>query len=215
MRRRDAVLIATVSIALCFGATACGGNGEREVKRTAANEQCGGLLSPVALKALERVMGKRFSDAGDAALDETVEQLRSDYGKRLNWSRSKQFCEISKTEDGVNSMVVDFSLYASDDLSGSNHAANLDAYPMGKEALAGAEDAYLYFECVSPQLEGSKAGPARIVGHLSQSRPPADTEIEREANLAVLHSASLAVAEKLKCERNAGLPPEPRMRSSD
>jgi hypothetical protein len=215
MRRRDAALAATVSLALCFGATACGGDEEPEVKRTAAEEQCGGVLSPAALTALEQVMGKQFSDAGDATTDETVEQLRGDYGKRLNWSRGKQFCEISKTEGGVNSMTVSFSLYAPDDLSGSNHAANLHAYPMGKEALAGAEDAYLYFECVSPELEGSKSRPARIAGHLSQSEPPSDTAEVHKANMAVLHSAAVAVAGELKCEGQAGLPAEPKLTPTD
>jgi hypothetical protein len=215
MRRRDAVLAATVSIALCFGATACGGNDEPAAKRTAAKDQCGGVLSPAALTALEQVMGKQFSDAADATADETVEQLRSDYGKRLNWSRGKQFCEISKTDGGVNSMTVSFSLYAPDDLSGSNHAANLHAYPMGKEALAGAEDAYLYFECVSPELEGSKSRPARVAGHLSQSEPPSDTEEVHKANMAVLHSAAVAVAGELKCEGNAGLPADPKLTPAD
>jgi hypothetical protein len=215
MRRRDAVLAATVSIALCFGATACGGNDEPAAKRTAAKDQCGGVLSPAALTALEQVMGKQFSDAADATADETVEQLRSDYGKRLNWSRGKQFCEISKTDGGVNSMTVSFSLYAPDDLSGSNHAANLHAYPMGKEALAGAEDAYLYFECVSPELEGSKSRPARVAGHLSQAEPPSDTEEVHKANMAVLHSAAVAVAGELKCEGNAGLPADPKLTPTD
>lgn len=215
MRRRDAVLAATVGIALCFGATACGGNDEPEAKRTAAKDQCGGVLSPAAVTAMEQVMGKQFSDAADATVDETVEQLRSAYGERLNWSRGKQFCEISKTEGGVNSMTVSFSLYAPDDLSGSNHAADLHAYPMGKEALAGAEDAYLYFECVSPDLEGSKSRPARVAGHLSQSKPPSDTAEVHKANMAVLHSAAVAVAGELKCEGKAGLPAEPKLTPKD
>ncbi|MEE1752257.1 hypothetical protein [Streptomyces sp. SP18CS02] len=205
-----------VGLVVCLGATACGGTEDGEKERTAAEEQCGGVLSRPAVSALQRVMSvEKFSNAGPGRLTETVAQLRGDYDKNLRWSHGLRVCQISTDGGDVKGMRISFALYAPEDLPGGRHAAGLHAYPMGKEALAGAKRASLYFECVSPELKGSSSRPARILGSLSYWKPPQDSPATRDANLTVLHSVSLAVAKELKCERNADLPTEPELTPID
>ncbi|QGZ49173.1 MULTISPECIES: hypothetical protein [Streptomyces] len=85
---------------------------------------------------------------------------------------------------------------------------------MGIEAHAGFMKAYIFAECVSPQLKGSQERPARIRGTLNVGTPvPSDTVATREANLTVLHSVALAVVKKLGCENNAGLPDKPVLKA--
>lgn len=157
---------------------------------------------------------KNFSDAGRGRLADVVGQLQSDYAERLRWSRGKEICEISP-DNGASSISVTFSLYAPDDLPDDGHSSSLHAYPVGKGALSGAEDAELYFECTSPELKGSLERPARILGHLSYWKAPEDTRATHDANLTVLHSISLAVAKELKCENDADLPSEPKLTPKD
>ncbi|WP_424861164.1 hypothetical protein [Streptomyces sp. MMS24-I29] len=74
------------------------------------------------------------------------------------------------------------------------------------------------FECVSPRLKGSKENPMRISGRFTRPKATAQNTPEHlAANMEITHAASLAVAKKLQCENNSGLPEkavlEPRTRT--
>ncbi len=108
---------------------------------------------------------------------------------------------------------ISFSRYDDSDLFGEIRPDGLHPYLLGREAMTGPEAAYLFVQCVSPQLKGSQERPAQIDGRLlvEEVKLP-DTPPIREANLTVLHSVTLAVVKKLGCENNAGLPDKPVFR---
>ncbi|MEV6204281.1 hypothetical protein AB0M64_30545 [Streptomyces sp. NPDC051771] len=114
---------------------------------------------------------------------------------------------MGSSTDTVN---IRFGFYGHDDLLGDVHPRGLHPYAMGVEAHSGPKKAYLFLTCVTPRLEGSDKHPARIRGTLTfnQSKLP-DTAPIREANLTILHSATLAVVRKLGCEDDAGLDVKP------
>ncbi|MCX5378124.1 hypothetical protein [Streptomyces sp. NBC_00091] len=79
-------------------------------------------------------------------------------------------------------------------------------YDLGRNAWAISWQARLFFDCASTRLAGlDKAVPvAASVSMLDGSN--GDEPELREANLAIVHSASLAMAKELGCENNGGLP---------
>lgn len=80
-------------------------------------------------------------------------------------------------------------------------------YDLGRNALANARQARLYFDCVSTRLGGpEKSVPiaARAsVGDMSSTTVDA---APREANLTIVHSAARAMAKELGCKDGGGLP---------
>ncbi|MEV7421085.1 hypothetical protein [Streptomyces sp. NPDC091212] len=84
---------------------------------------------------------------------------------------------------------------------------------MGKRSFASYDDSYLFFECASPRVSGSDKAPVRILGSLVYTKKPdTDSRDRRENNLTVLHAASLAVAKKMECADDAGLPAKADLR---
>ncbi|GGT90865.1 MULTISPECIES: hypothetical protein [Streptomyces] len=179
-----------------------------------AQHQCDGTISPGAAGALEKVLNTRkFNHAPGGWLTRTTEQLQADYDARARWTLKLHRCKVH-ADPGPEDLAIDFGLYDNSDLVGNGRISNMHPYEMGIEAHAGFMKAYIFAECVSPQLKGSQERPARIRGTLNVGTPvPSDTVATREANLTVLHSVALAVVKKLGCENNAGLPDKPVLKA--
>ncbi|WP_335941312.1 hypothetical protein [Streptomyces sp. PTD5-9] len=104
---------------------------------------------------------------------------------------------------------IEFGMYSPQDLN-DGYSGDAHHYTMGKLSEAAPAGAFLYFECVSPQFKGSKERPMRIVGSFSHREATAQKTPEHLAeNMTIVHAASLAVAKKLQCENNGGLPEKP------
>ncbi len=81
---------------------------------------------------------------------------------------------------------------------------------MGKQSEVGRSGASLYFECVTPQLEGSEKRPLRILGSFGRGESDApDTREYRNLNMTILHAVSLKLVRELDCANNGGLPKSP------
>ncbi|MFI8822250.1 hypothetical protein [Streptomyces sp. NPDC053431] len=189
--------------------SACSGEAT-ERQRVSAADQCDGALSSDAAHALEMVLRtKKFDHDPVGGLDRSVEQLTADYAKRERLTTHPPMCRAS-APGSVDRVDIDFGLYRERDLFGDVHPYGLHAYDMGLEAQSGPQKAYLFVRCASPRLDGSQERAARIRGVLrfSNAELP-DTPAIREANLTVLHSVTLAVVKKLRCENSAGLSDKP------
>ncbi|WP_030753297.1 hypothetical protein [Streptomyces griseus] len=201
-------------LAVCLLATACGGGEKPEPERVTAGQQCDGLLSPRAARALETVLEtKRFWPAGSGGLERVAGGLTADYAKAERRPPSHQLCDSGLPGGGPHGVTIKFRLYEDDELLSDRRPVGLHPYDMGVEAHAGPDRAYLFARCVSPRVEGSDSRDVRIEGKLTHawSKLP-DTVPVREAHLAILHSATLAVVRRLGCEGDAGLDAEPVFR---
>ncbi|MFI2368867.1 hypothetical protein [Streptomyces sp. NPDC018833] len=140
-----------------------------------------------------------------------ADAVQSGYESGRSWSYADELCSVSPKGSGISGQAsLRFSIYAPGDIGTGRRAEGERAYAMGTEAEAGPRGARLYFECVSPRLKGSRERPARVLGAFRlHSGLEKDSEEHREAGLTVVHTASLAVAEELKCEDNGGLPQKP------
>ncbi|MFB7189913.1 hypothetical protein ACFCZT_32410 [Streptomyces sp. NPDC056230] len=104
---------------------------------------------------------------------------------------------------------VNFDIYPPQDLN-EGHSNDEHYYTMGKRSGATSAGAFLYFECVSPRLKGSRETPMRIYGSFTHRKATAQNTPEHWAeNMKIVHAASLAVAKELQCENDGGLPEEP------
>ncbi|MFE6228571.1 hypothetical protein [Streptomyces sp. NPDC057854] len=190
--------------------SACGGTEEPEPARVTAALQCDETLSPEAARALESVLGtKRFRPAGSGGLERVAGELAEDYTKFPRWTQGRSLCRVDHpgNTDGIRITV---RLRREEGRLWDRHAADLHPYAMGAEALAGPQGARLVVSCVSPQFQGSDKRPARMQSSLTFRRSELpDTVPIREANLTILHSATLAVVRKLGCAEDAGLEAEP------
>ncbi|MFD3971982.1 hypothetical protein [Streptomyces cyaneofuscatus] len=136
-----------------------------------------------------------------------IEKIKEGYASDRTWSTSEKLCQIPVK--GISSRertALSFSIYAPQDVGDPRNPEGTRLFPLGKEAVARAGSAGLYFECVSPRIEGSERAPARIRGGLGRAHDRGDAVSDLVANLTVLHAASLAVAKELECEGNGGLP---------
>ncbi|WP_137989074.1 hypothetical protein [Streptomyces vilmorinianum] len=207
----------TAGLVSCSLLTACGGGEEqqKEEERVTAIQQCDGILSPEAAKALPTVLRtERFRNMATGGVGRAVEELTSDYANGKRWSTHSYMCRV-RAESGRAALDIDFGLYDPSDLIGEGRVINMYPYEgMGREAHAGFKRAYLFLECVSPRLKGSEEVPVRIRGRVDLDKPwPPDTVATREANLTVLHSVARAIVKELGCENNAGLPEEPVLKA--
>lgn len=201
---------AASGLAVCLLATACGGEEEPEPERVTAEQQCDDTLSPDAARALETVLNtKRFSHDPRGGLERTADALVVDHEKGERRTPTHYLCKANPSELS-DTVTVEFRLYRDTELPAGRRLASLHPYAMGVEAVSGPKRARLYIRCTSPRLQGSDKRPARIMGELYfiRSKLP-DTLPIREANLTVLHSATLAVVRKLGCEDDAGLDVKP------
>ncbi|MEV4976262.1 hypothetical protein [Streptomyces scopuliridis] len=216
MRIGNATRAAGAVLAFSLGVSACGGGGEEEGPRfvVGAEKLCDGILSGDMARAVEAMVGtKTLWRTGNDALEDTASAIKDFYADSPDGRKyvgSKDFCRFAGYTRGAGQMDINFGIYRADDALTTGHSAREHPYRLGKRALAGFDASRLYFECVSPQMDGSDEQPARINASSRLSGPQGwrveDTRATREANLTILHAAALAVAKKLGCENNAGLP---------
>ncbi|MDX3849096.1 hypothetical protein [Streptomyces sp. AK02-01A] len=196
-------------LALGLGVSACGSGDEDEGPRfVGAEKVCDSVFSGDVAAALETAIGDTtFLANGDGALDRTATAVKDFYADGQDVNRGQKFCSVNGKKRGSGGMDISFGLYKQEDALSEGHSASQRPYDLGKRALAGTKNSSLYFECVSPRLDGSDKEAARVLGGLRYSdRELEGTRAEQEANLTVLHAASLALAKKLECENNGGLP---------
>ncbi|MCX4969669.1 hypothetical protein OHA98_33930 [Streptomyces sp. NBC_00654] len=142
-------------------------------------------------------------------MDRVVEAIKKGYASGRRWSLAEELCEMrAKGVDSREATTLSFLIYAPDDVGDPGNPEGTRLFPLGKEAVARSRVAGLYFECVSPRLDGSRNRPARIYGGLEGAANRGDAVENLVANLTVIHAASLAVAEELECENDGGLPRE-------
>lgn len=208
VNRNGKTLIAGLVVALC--ATACASDPEPQSPYVKAAEACEGVFAGGLENTVEAVAGGTlFERRADGGMDRLVEKIEKGYASGRQWAPGGDLCELdAKGSGSQEDTALAFHLYAPHDVNYPGSAEGERRFSLGKEALANTRSAGLYFECVSPRLDGSKDRPARIYGGLSKAHDRGEALQNLMDNLRVVHLASLAVAEKLECEDNAGLPAE-------
>ncbi|WP_328582181.1 hypothetical protein [Streptomyces sp. NBC_00370] len=204
-----------------------GGDDEDDSPRTiAATKVCDGRLSSSAATSVEFLTGeKRLSPIGngraDASLAKAASALSDGYvpgeGSETD---TKPACLIVNPEGGSPDLQIGFGITSAKAADGPA-ADTFATYEVGRTALIGIARSYLYFDCVSPKLDGSThEKPAIVFGKLTNHaeglgryEPAGGPDQVRAANLTLLHSLSLSMAEELGCAGGAGLdarlPPKP------
>ncbi|MFD3786302.1 hypothetical protein [Streptomyces cyaneofuscatus] len=211
-------LFATVGLALVMGAggAACGsGDSAAEEPFVGAAEVCDGLFAGPLAKEVESVTGDTvFHRSGPGKMGRVADALRRGHESGRSWATGAELCRLSPKGGGSRDRgELRFSMYAPQDVGDLRLPEGWQLYTLGKQSEVGPGGASLYFECVSPQMKGSEETPLRIRGGFGRGRNDApDTRELRDANLEILHAASLAVAKELDCEDNAGLPEKPDLR---
>ncbi|MGW6287191.1 hypothetical protein [Streptomyces sp. NPDC055107] len=208
VNRSGKTLIAGLVVAVC--ATACGSDPEPRSPYVKAAEVCEGLFAGDLSKTVETVTGATsFKRRADGGMDRLIETIEKEYATGRSWSPGGDLCEMAaKGSRSTDEAALGFHIYAPQDVNYPGSGEGERRFSLGKEAVANVRSAGIYFECVSPRLDGSKNRPARIYGGLSKAHDRGDAPENLMDNLRVVHVASLAVAEKLECEDNAGLPAE-------
>ncbi|MFI7287279.1 hypothetical protein ACIBRY_11630 [Streptomyces anulatus] len=206
LNRNGKTLIAALVVAVC--ATACGSAPEPQSPYVNAAEVCDGVFAGGLEKTVETVTGATsFERRSGDGMDQLIEKIEKGYASGRSWSPREDLCEMAaKGSRSGEETTLAFHIYAPQDVNYPGSAKGERRFSLGKEAVANVRSAGIYFECVSPQLDGSKNRPARIYGGLSKAHDRGDALENLMDNLRVVHSASLALAEKLECEDNAGLP---------
>ncbi|WP_143673757.1 hypothetical protein [Streptomyces sp. or20] len=210
MNRNGKNLIAGLLLAVC--ATACSSDPDPEPQSpyVKAAEVCDGVFAGDLAKTVETVTGATsFERRAGGGMEQLIEEIEKGYASGRSWSPRKELCEMAAKggRSGAETTLA-FHIYAPQDVNYPGNPEGTMRFSLGKEAVANVRSAGIYFECVSPQLEGSKNRPGRIYGGLGKASDRGDARENLMDNLRVVHSASLALAEKLECEDNAGLPAE-------
>ncbi|NEC22535.1 hypothetical protein [Streptomyces parvus] len=206
MNRNEKTLIAGLLLAVC--ATACASDPEPQSPYVNAAEVCDGVFAGDLEKTVEAVTGaKSFERRASGGMDKLVKQIEKGYASGRSWSPREELCEMAaKGSSSDEESTLAFHIYAPQDVNYPGNPEGAKRFSLGKEAVANVRSAGIYFECVSPRLDGSKNRPARIYGGLSKAHDRGDALENLIDNLQIIHSASLAVAEELECEGDAGLP---------
>ncbi|WP_335941314.1 hypothetical protein [Streptomyces sp. PTD5-9] len=205
-RLKRAWCVVGMVVAVGVGAAGCGK--EEPPDYVGAGQVCGGIFAGPLEKTVESVTGgTSFAWTNGKGMQRVVDGLKDAYVSGHRWAIGGQLCQISPKDGGQKSRArINFDMYAPEDLDGS-YSRNGRDYTMGKDSGAAPAGASLYFECVSPEFKGSKENPMRISGGFTHGKATAQKTPEHFAeNMKIIHAASLAVAKKLQCENNGGLP---------
>ncbi|RPK83078.1 hypothetical protein EES46_26010 [Streptomyces sp. ADI98-10] len=206
VNRNGNTLIAGLLLVVC--ATACSSDPEPQSPYVNAAEVCDGVFAGDLEKTVETVTGATsFERRAGSGMGQLIEKIEKGYASGRSWSPRENLCEMAaKGSRSGEEATLAFHIYAPHDVNYPGNPEGAKRFSLGKEAVANVRSAGIYFECVSPQLNGSNNRPARIYGGLSKAHDRGDALENLVDNLKIIHSASLAVAEKLECEDDAGLP---------
>ncbi|MGW0957852.1 hypothetical protein ACWD4K_02120 [Streptomyces gelaticus] len=206
-------MLCTFGLLMAVGAAAAGcGEEKKTPEYVGAGEVCDGLFKGSLAKTIESVTGATsFAWTNPNAMDRVADALEAGYESGHRWAQGDTLCRIVPEGVGREGRAgIAFSMYAPQDVGDLRLPAGGELYTMGKQSEATPTSAALYFECVSSRFEGSKDRPMRILGNFGRPKGhEQNLSDSRELNLTVLHAASLAVAKKLQCEKNGGLPDRP------
>ncbi|MFD9289900.1 hypothetical protein ACFWBV_16745 [Streptomyces sp. NPDC060030] len=161
---------------------------------------------------LEKVTGEKvFNWANENGMEKVVAALREGYASGRSWAGGADLCEPDPKGGGLGDEAnVSFSMYAPQDVEDERLPAGGELYTMGVQSSVGRGGALLYFECVSPRLEGSDETPLRIQGVFGRGKSDApDTREYRNMSMTILHTMTLKLVKELDCENNGGLPKTP------
>ncbi|MFF0507259.1 hypothetical protein ACFYUH_27170 [Streptomyces fimicarius] len=197
-----------VGFAVALFATACTAESDLQSPYVNADEVCEGVFAGGLEETVETVTGATsFKRGAGGGIGQLIKKIEKGYASGRDWSPGGELCEmVSKGSGSRERTTLAFHIYAPQDVNYPGSAEGERRFSLGKEAVANNRSAGIYFECVSPQLDGSENSPARIYGGLSGARDRGSALQDLTNNIAVLHSAVLAVIEKLECEQGAGIP---------
>ncbi|MEU5720190.1 hypothetical protein AB0G71_31350 [Streptomyces sp. NPDC020403] len=216
VRMRRLLACAGLVMLLSAGGVACASEDKAEEAHEAyvgAEEVCDGLFAGPLAKMVEEVTGhKLFAWSSRKGMEEVVNALKEGYASGRSWADGADLCRLvpqgARPTDPAGG--VKFSMYAPHDVGDFNLPAGSELYTMGKQSEVGRSGASLYFECVTPQLKGSRERPLRILGSFGRGKSSAPaTRAYRDTNLRILHAVSLELVKELDCEKNGGLPETP------
>ncbi|MGW8569272.1 hypothetical protein [Streptomyces niveus] len=211
--RTHRLLFGAVAGALAFLATGCSDDADgkpADVSVTADKLCGGGVVTKDGAKALEVITGEtrfaasgKYSTVADAAEELTRETMSSAYERG-------DICRIYP-DAPVNELRIRWEL---DNIirEGPPHP-QFTVLPMGEEAGAAHDKAYVTFAC------GQKDQPDSSPDYISAwaqatgrpTKPEGDERPLKNAYATLAHSFALALAKELGCEDNAGLKPEPSL----
>ncbi|MEV2243585.1 hypothetical protein [Streptomyces sp. NPDC049970] len=204
-----------VVLALGAGGGACAPGKEPEEEHQAyvgAEEVCGGLFAGPSAEMLEKVTGKKvFGWASGNGMEKVVAALKEGYASDRSWGRGADLCEPDPKGGNLGDKAgISFSIYEPQDVEDERLPAGGELYTMGLQSSVRRGGASLYFECVSPQLEGSDRTPLRIRAGFGRGKSDApDTREYRNMNMQILHTMALKLVKELDCANNGGLPKSP------
>ncbi|MER7102893.1 hypothetical protein ABT383_25185 [Streptomyces humidus] len=168
-------------------------------------------MSADASRALKVITGSSRFEA--SAEKYTVAQAATDMGEAFSVSTvTKDVCRVY-TPIGTRHFELRIT-WRLDDRGPTDDPADpkFTVLKMGEEALAAADQGYVYFACLSDRLS-SLATVAHIVIGVEHrdvwKEPGGDVKALKDAYATVAHSVSLAMAKELRCEKNGGLPAQP------
>ncbi|MBT2480985.1 hypothetical protein [Streptomyces sp. ISL-94] len=194
----------------------CGGDDDEPSgpAELSAAEVCpGGMLGPDAVRGLEKVTEATVfappENGENPGVTWVAGVLARGYAK-AGGSLGGQACRATPLDEKNRRKVsVTFEIQSELQRTGENSESGKGhywEYDLGRNALAISRQAQLFFDCASSKLAGpDKAVP--VAASVSVANGSEANELElREANLAIVHSAALAMAKELGCKDNGGLP---------
>ncbi|MEU9921792.1 hypothetical protein AB0H51_10930 [Streptomyces griseoluteus] len=215
---RGGLLSTTVAGSLFLGATACGGDGDKnglpkDYKVVAGTQLCGGnAISADASKSLKVITGSSRFEA--SSKESTVVEAAANLALATPalTSGSEDICRVFTPIGSTPHFNLRVTWSLAEGAPKGTPSPKFTVLKMGEETLAGTEKAYVFFACQSDKLVGS-LGEAHIVIGVERGGMPRDPQDNvkalKNAYATVAHSFSLAMAKELRCDKNGGLPPKP------
>ncbi|MFG2984781.1 hypothetical protein ACGFYQ_26595 [Streptomyces sp. NPDC048258] len=123
--------------------------------------------------------------------------------------REQRVCSVQKgPEAGIADLTVTAERVRPAVADASHTGPGTARYALGRGAWADADKAVVYVDCISPKLPGADGATPAVLAVRAWNRtfPQGDAAKYREANLALAHAASVALAKELGCRDNGGLP---------
>ncbi|TGA85688.1 hypothetical protein [Streptomyces sp. MZ04] len=182
-----------------------------EESGSAVDEPCGIKLSADAKRAALNLIGtdKYEATSPDGGPTGTASKLVKEH-QTYGDSRAHKYdlCLTYKSAADLSATSISFSLIAEE--PSKDFDPEFAQYDLGATlAIAKPRNAVLYMNCSSSRFDKGSGEPVVIRGeHRTRTPPDEDSKRLGKENLAVLHSASLALTQALKCKNHAGLPKE-------
>ncbi|MEU9057589.1 hypothetical protein AB0D13_01525 [Streptomyces sp. NPDC048430] len=210
---RKCLTAAGLVMALGAGSVACAAEKESEERTfVGADEVCGDVFAGPLAEMVEKATGdKLFFAKSPKGMERVVADLKEGYESGRPWAVGDALCDLSpKGAKQTDRGGVKFTMYAPEDVEDEGLPAGQEFYTMGVQSTVGRSNAALYFECVTPQLQGSGKTPLRIHGGFGRGESDApDSREYRNLNMTLLHAVSLKLVKELDCQNNGGLPKTP------